>query len=73
MITDISMPNMNGVEMAVEIRKLDPKIPVLFMSGAPEAMRRESVFFQVASPVSKLVKKPFTLKELVETVDQLTA
>jgi DNA-binding response OmpR family regulator len=33
LITDYNMPGMNGVELATEIRKLVPDVPILFHSG----------------------------------------
>ena len=70
-VSDVSMPNMNGVEMALEIRKLDADLPILFMSGAPEAVKGDATFFQVASSQCKLLKKPFALKELLDLVVEM--
>ena len=33
LITDIIMPEMDGVELAVQIRRLRPNLPVIFVSG----------------------------------------
>ena len=70
-VSDVSMPNMNGIEMASEIRKKDADIPILFMSGAPEAVKSDSAFYQVASSQSRLLKKPFALKELLDIIVEL--
>ena len=32
-ITDMKMPNMNGIEMLKEIRKIDPHVPIIFISA----------------------------------------
>ena len=33
LITDIIMPEMDGVELAIQIRRLRPNLPVIFVSG----------------------------------------
>jgi len=33
LLTDVAMPNMNGLDLADHVLELDGKLPVLFMSG----------------------------------------
>ena len=33
LLTDILMPEMDGLELAVQIRRLQPHLPILFVSG----------------------------------------
>jgi len=33
LVTDISLPGMDGIELAVRVRETRPRLPVLFMSG----------------------------------------
>lgn len=70
-VSDVSMPNMNGIEMCRAIRNSKPEIPILFMSGAPEVLESASEFFQAGSPITELIKKPFALKDLLERVSGL--
>jgi DNA-binding response OmpR family regulator len=66
-LTDIVMPgSIDGLTLAGKIRQKYKKLPVLFMTGAPEdsdenaaEMARKKV----------LLRKPFSLKELVEFID----
>ncbi|WP_108064054.1 ATP-binding response regulator [Poseidonibacter lekithochrous] len=32
-LTDVTMPNLNGIDMAIKIRELDPTIPIIIMSA----------------------------------------
>lgn len=32
-LTDVTMPNLNGIDMAIKIREIDPKIPIIIMSA----------------------------------------
>lgn len=59
LLTDVSMPEMGGIELARRIRERHPHLPVLFMSGySDEALR-----FPDDQPGS-IVSKPFTSDEL---------
>ena len=66
-IMDIRMPGMSGIEGLREIRKLDPDIAVIMLTGfgaletAQEALRLGA---------NDYLKKPFDTKEIVEVVRQ---
>jgi len=59
-ISDIQMPEMNGVELINEIRKIREDIGVLFMSG-------DTGDVQISSN-DILLKKPFRTKLLIQAV-----
>jgi CheY-like chemotaxis protein len=60
LLTDVSMPNMNGFELADRVLELEPDLPVLFMSGnAWNADRGLGC-----------VSKPFTAPELLSKVSE---
>jgi signal transduction histidine kinase/ActR/RegA family two-component response regulator len=57
LLLDVVMPHKNGAEVFNEIRKLEPEIKVLFISGYPaDLLRKEDVleagFHFIAKPVS---------------------
>jgi signal transduction histidine kinase/ActR/RegA family two-component response regulator len=58
--SDVMMPGrMNGVELAQEIRRRRPNLPVLLTSGYAEAARRKAG----AQPI-KIIAKPYRIDEL---------
>jgi signal transduction histidine kinase/ActR/RegA family two-component response regulator len=58
--SDVMMPGrMNGVELAQEIRRRRPNLPVLLTSGYAEAARRNAG----AQPI-KIIPKPYRIDEL---------
>ena len=58
--SDVMMPGrMNGVELAQEIRRRRPNLPVLLTSGFAEAARRKAG----AQPI-KIIPKPYRIDEL---------
>jgi CheY-like chemotaxis protein len=67
-ITDIDMPGrLDGVGLAIEARRLHPKIPVIFMTGKPRLLPPAEA---LADPVLCLLK-PFTLSALLAKINQL--
>jgi CheY-like chemotaxis protein len=58
--SDVMMPGrMNGVELAQEIRRRRPNLPVLLTSGYAEAARRKAGAQQI-----KIIPKPYRIDEL---------
>ena len=66
-LTDIVMPgSIDGLTLAAKIRRRDPNLPVLFITGAlPEDDESAA---QLARE-KLLLRKPFLLKQLVEFID----
>ncbi|MEL6875461.1 MAG: response regulator, partial [Pseudomonadota bacterium] len=67
LLTDIVMPEMDGIELAQECAKMSPSTQVMFITGFSGVTLRagESV------PKAKILSKPFHLKDLVLEVDRL--
>lgn len=68
-ITDQVMPRMNGLEMAVAIRELSPRQPVLVVTGHGETI--ENVNDQVL-PVNLVLSKPISISTLRDAVAKVT-
>jgi two-component system cell cycle sensor histidine kinase/response regulator CckA len=63
LLTDVSMPRMNGYELAMRIESMRPDTKVLFMSAhAEHAML-------IGKP--KFIAKPFTLDDMVKAVSEV--
>jgi two-component system cell cycle sensor histidine kinase/response regulator CckA len=63
-VSDVVMPGMDGPTMAKEIRKLQPNLPVLFMSGyAEEQLRKE-----IAIENMHFIPKPFSVQQISDKV-----
>ncbi|MFC7053438.1 cell cycle two-component system response regulator CpdR [Hansschlegelia quercus] len=70
LLTDIVMPEMDGIELARRATQLDPDIKVMFITGfAAVALNPDSQTPKDA----KILSKPFHLRELVSEVDKLLA
>jgi two-component system, cell cycle response regulator CpdR len=70
LLTDIAMPEMDGIELARKATELDPDIKVMFITGfAAVALNPDNN----APRQAKVLSKPFHLKELVNEVQRLLA
>jgi two-component system cell cycle response regulator CpdR len=67
LLTDIVMPEMDGIELAQRAAEISPDVRVMFITGfaavALKAGRR--------TPEAKVLSKPFHLKDLVMEVDRM--
>jgi len=68
-VSDVVMPGMDGPAMVRAIRKANPEIPVLFMSGyAEEALRKD-----IDIPKMHFLPKPFSVAAITEKVAMVMA
>ncbi len=65
LLTDIAMPVMDGIQLALNVARDYPGLRVLMMSGYAEERRRAH---NLESLVHEVVAKPFSLDEIVEAV-----
>jgi len=64
-ITDYTMPKMIGTELAREIRKICPTIPIILSTGFSESLDKEGA---AAAGISALIMKPVSLKGIAELI-----
>ena len=70
LLTDIVMPEMDGIELARRASELDPDIKIMFITGfAAVALNADSA----APRNAKVLSKPVHLRELVNEVQKLLA
>lgn len=70
-ITDIIMPNQEGIETIIELRRLAPDVAIIAMSGGGRTGNRDFLAMAEKLGAAKMMAKPFRPKELVEAVAQL--
>jgi two-component system cell cycle response regulator CpdR len=70
LLTDIVMPEMDGIELARRAAELDPDIKIMFITGfAAVALNPDSS----APKHAKVLSKPFHLRDLVNEVGKMLA
>ena len=70
LLTDIVMPEMDGIELARRATEIDPDLKVMFITGfAAVALHPDSK----APKDAKVLSKPFHLRDLVAEVERMMA
>jgi CheY-like chemotaxis protein len=68
-LSDYDMPGMDGVAFACSVKQCSPRTPVVIMTGAGN----ETVFSRKSTAVDEVISKPFTLAEIDETIQNVSA
>jgi DNA-binding response OmpR family regulator len=67
-LTDITMPRLDGIQLAHRLRDEHPTLPILFVSGYQQDPH--SLVFAPDQPTSFL-QKPYTMKVLYTRLEQM--
>ena len=67
-ITDLQMPNSNGIEVLKELRLEDSHVPILVITGTSDPELTEDIAMETAN---KVLNKPFGVDELLTALDDL--
>lgn len=68
LLTDIVMPGMDGIALALKVARDQPELPILLMSGY--AMERQRAH-NLDALIHEIVAKPFTLRQILDAVDKV--
>jgi YesN/AraC family two-component response regulator len=69
-ISDIMMPRLSGISLFYEVRKIDPFLQFVVITGYPSI---SNIVEMLETGVSDFIVKPFNLKDLKEVVEQAFA
>ena len=67
-VVDLIMPDQGGLETIAELRKLNPRLKVIAVSGAPAAGRRRLLDWAERMGADRTFGKPFAMGELLGSV-----
>lgn len=69
-LADVFLPGMNGIEFLRELRKSDPNVPVIVLTGYPDqSLFREILQYQI----SDFLAKPFTPETVQQALRKILA
>lgn len=68
-ITDLNMPELNGLEFIKRVRALDSTIPIIVSSALTDV---NSLLKSIDLKVDKYILKPFSPEELISAIDVLS-
>lgn len=71
-ITDIIMPHKEGLETIRAIRKTNPELPIIAISGGSHNLMPEYCLkMATVNGANETLQKPFSLKELLRCIETL--
>lgn len=73
-ISDLVMPNMNGVDFVRQVRLQFPELPIIVASGSPGAVMKRLGIDSIQVPgATACIMKPFKGSDLVALVERVLA
>ena len=66
-LTDQFMPNMNGLEMIREVRKLNLKLPIILITSTQDA---DDLIEAINLQVSNFIQKPINFESVIEVIEK---
>jgi CheY-like chemotaxis protein len=70
-LTDILMPEQEGIETITELRGIDPEVKIIAMSGGGDFGRLDLLDFALKLGAKAVLRKPFATPELLRCIEEL--
>jgi len=65
-VTDVSLPAMSGIDLARQVQRLTPAMPIILASGYPLDMAKLKL-----GPTIRSIRKPFDTQQLDALIQEL--
>jgi CheY-like chemotaxis protein len=72
-VTDLLMPEKDGIEVVLHLRRTDPKLPVIAISGGGRVPAGEYLEMAKTLGASEVLAKPFETSVFLKTIERLLA
>lgn len=70
-ITDLVMPDKEGIETIIEMRRLRPELPIIAMSGGGRGSATDYLDMAAQLGAKKTMAKPFSTQALLDAVHEV--
>jgi CheY-like chemotaxis protein len=67
-VTDYRMPRMDGLELMTNVRKTDPRMPLILITAYPDPGLEDTAKHTLG--VSRFIRKPFEPSEIIMAVEE---
>lgn len=67
-ISDIVMPEMDGLEILMQLRREVPRVPLIAISGGVPGTELDTLEIAKRLGAARTLKKPFALSEMIQAV-----
>lgn len=66
-ITDVTMPNLSGIEILAQVKQFKPELPVIFITGSDvDAVLKEALQLGLDG----FIEKPFNIQAVLEVIKE---
>ena len=66
-ITDVSMPNLSGIEILAQVKQFKPNLPVIFVTGSDaDAILQEALQLGLDG----FIEKPFNIQAVLDVIKE---
>lgn len=72
-ITDIVMPEVEGIEVLMELRKVEPRVKIIAISGGGRASATDYLRLARKLGASRVLAKPFSNEALLAAINDVLA
>lgn len=72
-VTDVLMPEKDGIEVVLHIRRTQPKLPVIAISGGGRVPAAEYLEMARTLGATDVLAKPFEMDRFIRSVESLLA
>jgi len=69
-VTDLNMPNMDGIELTTHIRKLNKNLPIVFLTAYSDL---EYMLEAIEQRIIKYLIKPITVDKLISVLENIAS
>lgn len=69
-LTDLSMPGLSGLELAKQVRKARPDIPIVLLTGWEVNLDKSQL---ESAGITKVLYKPFRIEQMTEIIKSITS
>ena len=73
MLTDLIMPEKEGLETIMELRRLQPDVKIIAMSGGGRSSTQDYLKMAKQMGAAHTLSKPFSTAEMAEAITRLTS
>lgn len=71
-VTDVIMPEKDGMQVISEVRKKFPEVRIIAMSGGGHVSRDQYLKIAKGLGAHAILEKPFANQKLLDTIEELT-
>jgi CheY-like chemotaxis protein len=69
-LTDLAMPDLTGLEVARQVRQIQPEIPIILVTGWEAGLDQTEV---AAAGITEVLLKPFRIEQLTDIIRAVAA